>query len=329
MLLRNALPLIALLATVSCGVRPVPGEPGFSRLEDVLGWRGELRLEGEAVEALPTVAVTPAGDLVVAELGDREIRKHDGRGRLCISLHASGTESLDPLAFALWVPGDSLVGYSALGAFAFFDPAGALVRVGKTGLVPLYAGRIVDDSTVLLAGRVPGVPETSLLHLWDLRRQRVVRSFFRVPSHDPRLASAYSFSGATAMDVHGDTVAATFARADTVYLFDLAGRALEKLPIPFVNFRMLSEPPPDRRDPAEMIRWRESYSTVSQVFWAPDGTLFIQYFNMTGFEPRWGLLHMSRTGRRIFDAADPGCLRYSRTAGCCLWDPRERVAGGG
>jgi hypothetical protein len=104
--------------------------------------------------------------------------------------------------------------------------------------------------------------------------------------------------------VRGDSVAAIFARADTVYLFHLNGDALSKLRIPFVNFRHVTEPPPGRNDPTAEIRWRGSYSTVSRIYWAADGTFFVQYYNMDAFAPRWGLLHMSRSGDLLFDLVD-------------------------
>jgi hypothetical protein len=267
-----------------------------------LEWKGELHLEGVVLEVLPTVTFSNQGDLIVADLAESRIRRHDWSGRLLAFIDA--WDRFGPLACVLWIPGDSIVAYSPNGTFAIFDSTGRSVRTGRTGLSPLYAAFLVNDSTVLLAGRVAGARDTTLLHEWDLRRELVVRSFFHVPPHDPQLNAVYAYSGSTAIGVREDSIVATFARADTVYIFDTAGQLFEKIPIPFTNFRHVKEPPPVQDNIDSRRRWRASFSTVSHVFWAPDGSFFIQYFDLFLAQPRWNLLHMSRDGQLLFDAAD-------------------------
>jgi hypothetical protein len=299
--------LMALTVAASCGAQALSTKSSFSEFSDVLQWDGEFRLQhaDSLFVVLPAVTVTPTGAFIVADLVENWIRRYgpDGHVRGMMEIGDLRRGHLDPLAFAL-ESGSDVIGYSRLGGFTAFDSTGATIRDANTGLARLYAGLLANDTTVLLAGVLPGAARGPLIHVWDLRRDSIAESFFNVPLHESRLDVAYAFSGSTALAARGDSIAATFARADTLYLFRLDGQMLSKVRIPFVDFRHVAEPPPAQTDPAAFVRWRDSYSSVSQVFWAEDGTFFIQYFDMIGVEPRWGLLHMNREGDLLFDVAD-------------------------
>jgi hypothetical protein len=298
-LARLLLAQISAAITASYPIEILSQEIYPSHFDDVVIWNGNLRLQDVWIEMLPVVEISTRGEVIVAELKQRQIRKHDVTGRLLWAredILESGS-----LSGALWIPGDSVIGYSASGSFLVLDSGGVSIRSGQTGLRPLYAAQLLNDTTAVLAGRFPGTPDASLLHLWDLRRQQIIKGFFSVPSHDARLNGAYDFSGSTSVAIRGDTIAATFARADTVYLFRADGVAIEKVHIPFIRFRFADQAPPNQLDSA-FVRWRNSFSSVSQVFWAPDGSFFIQYFNMLQLETQWSLLHMTRDGRLLFDA---------------------------
>ena len=121
------------------------------------------------------------------------------------------------------------------------------------------------------------------------------------------------------MAARGDTLAAVFALTDTVYLFDVRGRLLERVPIPFLGFRRPSEPMPKLASLDEYRKWASGFSAISQVFWLADGSFLVLYFDTDGVAPRWRLHHMSRGGRRRFEILDSPQLLAASPAGGSLY----------
>lgn len=150
----------------------------------------------------------------------------------------------------------------------------------------------VNDSTITITGHSSRAGVSTLVHLWDPRRHRIRRSFFRTPAHDPKLGPVYRFSSAVDVAARSDTLALTFALSDTLYLFTTSGNVLTKLPIPFEYFRRVTRPPSLDLSPESRARWTESFSRVSHVFWANDGSFYVQYFDINRAEPQWRLVRM-------------------------------------
>jgi hypothetical protein len=278
------------------------------KVGDVVVWRSTIRLEEsrEVLNALPTVTEDRSGGLLVADLVENQIRRYTSSGHLLASFGEAGTGpgKFNYLSAAVTLASGSVFGLGTRGEFTEFSSRGAILRSGHTALERIYAAALLDDSTLVLAGWLRGSPDGPLVHLWDLRHDRFVRSLFMVPHHDRQFSAAYAFSGSVSLAVRGDTIAATFARTDTVYLFHRTGESVARIPVPFRHFRAMTVPLQVGATSETRLGWQQSFSTVSQVFWAPDLTFYVQYFDLEGLEPKWHLLHMTRAGRLLFDVVD-------------------------
>jgi len=223
---------------------------------------------------------------------------------------------------------DTAVGAVAASAFnAFdrgvvFDSAGRVERTFRMPLESLHEARPLDDTLMLLAGPLPGrdaSPERARLHVWNLADGKVIRSFFQPYVRGRAHSRAANISGLVSMDLHGDTIAATFAISDTVYFFDLNGRTLRKVPIPFRHFRPVSERrrlPRLDGDIVAVREWAGTFSFITRVFWLRDGTLLVQYQDRKGLEPHWRLLGMSGEGAPLFEAVEtPRLLQVNPATG--------------
>jgi len=279
------------------------------RINDVVTWKKQITLEeNHAVRTvLPTLTIAPNGDFLVADLREAQIRRYSPDGRL---LGRTGSEGNGPgqftkLAAAVRLPSGRIVAVDMSGRLAVFDGSGrALLQTERVLLTPLYDAGAINDTMVALVGRAPGQLNGPLVHIWNLRSNRITRSFFTVPPHPDRLDNAYAFSGWADVVVRGNTAAVVYALTDTVYFYKTDGTFLRKLPIPFQHFRRLREPLPVNGSPREQQDWRSSYSRISQLFWAPDGTIYVQYFDSVDLQPQWRLLGMNSTGQLKFDLLD-------------------------
>lgn len=275
---------------------------GRETLDDHFAWEDSLIFTDSAASAAIHAYFDPAGGFVVADGGQAQLRVYTDEARL---LWAAGRSGGGPGAFqqlraAVRTSSREVVALDNSGRLSTFDPAGKLLRTTSTGLDPAYNLWLLDDSTVLLSGRREDDERTRLLHVWDLRRNQVRTSFFQTPPHDPALDFGYEYSGwANAALLGRDTLGVVFPLSDTLYLYGTDGRELEKFALPLDHYRRLREPGPADETPEAEIRWRNSYTRISQVFRAPGRSVYVQYFNVDGLEPVWGLARFSLERSRL------------------------------
>jgi hypothetical protein len=284
---------------------------GAGALDGVIRWGRDIRLEenDDVVNVLVRMNLDPRGGFVVADEEENQIRHYDPQGRLRghKGRKGGGPGEFEYLHRALPLRSGGFLGFDTFYRGALFDSAGGVTRTFQTPVGPLHDARLVDDTLVLLAGDVPRRGPTAprpRLHLWNVQRGRLVRSFFVPPVHGRAHVLAANTAGFMATDVRHDTIAAAFALTDTVYFFGLDGRPLRKVPIPFRHFRRLSEggrlPGPNSGVVAAR-EWLASFSLISHLFWLRDGTLLVQYQDRMGAEPHWRLLRMTADGAPLFE----------------------------
>lgn len=258
----------------------------------------ELKDGNRVNTVLPILTIEPDGRFFVVDPREYQIRRYDSLGNLLtvFGRRGGGPGEFTRLIGAIPLSNGQIVAADATGRLAFFDSLGHQSRTAPSGLGLIYNFTVVNDSTLALAGRLPDGGSGPFVHIWNMNQQRIAASFFHMPPHDSDLDAAYAFSGAVDVAVRGDTVAATIALSDTVYLFTTAGRALEKLPVPSRHFRHVRRAPPDnlQEDTDARLEWSRSFSRMSKIFWAPDGSLFVQYFDIRDSDPQWSFVHMRR-----------------------------------
>jgi hypothetical protein len=255
--------------------------------------------DGDRVTSiLPVLTLEPDGRFFVVDPREHQIRRYDSLGNLLLAFgrRGEGPGEFTRLVGAAPLANGEIVAADATGRITIFDPAGRQTRTAPSGLGMIYNLALVNDSTLALAGRTPGASDGPFIHIWNLKQQRIITSFFQMPPHDRDLDAAYAFSGAVDVAIRGDTVAATIALSDTVYLFMTDGRAVDKLPMPSRQFRHVRRGPPEnlQEDTDARLEWSRSFSRMSKVFWAPDGSLYVQYFDIRESDPQWSFVHMRR-----------------------------------
>jgi hypothetical protein len=282
-------------------------------LDRVVRWGRDIRLEenDQVLNVFVYVERDPRGGFLVADPRENQIRRYDRNGRLLrhFARRGAGPGEFDFLVKALPTRSGGVLAFNAFDRGTLFDSAGRVERTFRVPLESLYQARLLDDTLVLLAGSLPQrtpSPDRARLHVWNLPRGKVVRSFFvpRVRGRGHEWAA--NVAGIVGMDVRHDTVAAVFAISDTVYFFDLNGRALRKVPIPFRHFRPVSERRrlPRQDDIVAAREWVGTFSFICSVWWLRDGNLLVQYQDRVGIEPHWRLLGMTGEGAPLFDVVE-------------------------
>jgi WD40 repeat protein len=300
---------------------PTPRTPPRSSapvpIDAVLTWTDSVPLEENdaVINVTPMVKPDGSGNFVVADAGESQVRLYRPDGTLVryFGSKGSGPEEFQHVSSALRLPSGDFLVTDMGGKVARFDSTARLLHTAQAPIGPLYGSAVINDSLVAFAGRARGQEPSALVHLWNLRTDAVIRSFFLEPPHREELSGAYRFSGFTDVQARGDTIAVLFGLSDTVYLYDLDGRETGKLKIPSKSFRPVREPMPQNASMEEFVRWTESFSAASQLFWEPDGSFLVQYFDVEGQEPQWRLVRMGRNGDHRFEVLDtPKLLAISR-----------------
>jgi hypothetical protein len=249
----------------------------------------------------------PAGGFLVADADEAQVRRYAGDGRLLtvFGRKGRGPGEFTRLTAAVRTSNNAIAAVEIDGRLSLFDESGTnLLRTWRTGLGPVYTAARLGDSAIVLAGRIGGRMETDLLHVWDVRQERVVHSFFHTPAAPRRMRGAYALAGTSGVAVRGDTIAAVFALTDSVFLHSGDGRLLESIHIPFQHFRPAVEPLPMKASLSEYREWGSKFSAISKIFWTANGDFLIQYYDTDGLNPAWRLLRMDRQGRRVFELID-------------------------
>lgn len=286
-----------------------PARPQVERKARDLRWARDVTLdETDAVMTVePHVAVDPKGGFLIADSREGQIRRYDSEGTLLAHFgrKGNGPDEFRRPNGAQRLPSGRILVLDTNGELTVLDSTGTRsIETQKTPLVPLYQGVPLDDDHVVMSGRVDGQAVTNLVHVWNLRTQTLVSSFFESPAHPEELAAAYAYAGFAAVAARNDTIAVLFALSDTLRLYSPSGEFLRSVKIPMEGFRRLRDPVPMSGPPADMQRWRASFSVASDVFWASDGTLMVQWFDVVDGEKRWQLVGFDTTGKVTVPASE-------------------------
>jgi hypothetical protein len=281
------------------------GASSNKRLEDFFTRRADLIFRDSVASPNIQVYADPHGGFVVADGGQAQIRVYTDDAELAWAAGRSGSgpQEFRQLSAAVRAPWGEILGLDSSGKLSVFDASGNFVRTVSTGLVPSFDGWLLTDSTMLISGRREGDPASPLLHVWNLRRDLITGSFFQVPPHDPAYDEAYRFSGwADAVRLGGDSVAVVFSLADSLYLYRTSGEPLGKFPLPLEHFSRVRQPGPRDGSPDAEVEWRNSYTRISHIFRSPDGSIYVQYFQLNRLEPVWGLTRFFFQDGRLIKA---------------------------
>lgn len=314
---------------VACTSLSVGASRGTAQLDEVIRWGEPLLLEDRhptVITVLPVLSFEPAGTLLISDRSEQFVRRYRQDGRLIVQFGGEGDGPAEYRAVAGAARlGERIYAADRSGKVTVSRLDGTLVGTHTLPLSPVYEIQRFDDGTLIVAGRNPNSSETPLIHLWDVERQELTASFFSVPAHPARLAGAYEYAGIPNFAVHGDTVAVSFALSDTLYRFTRSGQPLDKLPLPLRTYRRLTQPPPPPPDERAQVAWLESFSRISQIFATPNGSYLVQFFDRSGAETRWNLLHVTRSGQPQFELRDsPRLIGVSPATGQLVFkDPQS------
>jgi hypothetical protein len=103
--------------------------------------------------------------------------------------------------------------------------------------------------------------------------------------------------GFSHLAVLGDTVAASWSLADSVFLFSKSGQRLDALPLRSSFFRVPArEQPSSSASASEQAGWLASFDYIAGIWWVSPETLAIRYFELIPDESmarRWHLILFS------------------------------------
>jgi hypothetical protein len=303
----GAATLLSALAAVGC-VRATGAEqdtsgtlPGFVRIARNI----TLEERDGVINVNPRVVAERDGGFIVSDSREGQIRIYAASGKLS---HHFGRPGPGPGEFTRLVaagrlPSGDIVAADMSGRITVFDSVGSrVISTMTTPLGPLYDLAVIDSTQIALSGRLQRNAHTPLVHVWDLRGQKLVRSFFGGASPPRGYEGTYAFTGFADVAVRGDTAAVIYGLADTVYLYHVSGQLLRKLPVRSRNFRPLESPMPLRSSAKHFEAWSESFSAASRIFWGSGSRLYFEFFDQVRHEPRWSVVALdSNTGDVLFE----------------------------
>jgi hypothetical protein len=323
----------------ACGAEPKAvakrTASAFTPLDRNVVWSRTVSLEENAavVNVLIRASPDPRGGFLVSDEQEDQVRRYTPTGRLVgtFGRRGAGPREFNALNRAFRLASGDLLAIDAFSHAAIFDSAGVgLRRTFRVPVGPVKFALLVDDSLLLLGGRLTdgrkGDPDARL-HLWNLRTDRLGRSFFPVHGTTASQRFAANTAGLLGASMRGDTLAAVFALSDTIYLFDLLGRRVGAVPLRVQGIRRFDPGMrPPHMDLVSAREWFGRFSLISDVYWLHDGSFLLQYQDRVGVEPRWRLARVGRDGHPLFESTDTPYLVSVDPAGDTLWFVRPGSA---
>jgi hypothetical protein len=332
--------VLALLAGTGCD-RPSP--PKVADVEPPRQSGAVLRTlrsfdveESDAVvNVLPQLRPDPRGGFLVADLGEEQIRRYSTDGKLLwyAGRRGAGPGEFGAIAGATRLSSGEILAVDRNGRLTFFDAeARRVTRTAETRLRRITDFEVVDDSTLLIAGVGQAGDAGPRLHLWELRRNVLKRSFFAPSRHQKNQAAAV-VGGYVMTALRGDTIAATFGSSDTIYFHTLDGRDAGRVALNSEAFRRVPHAGPGRTitNPRERAEWLSAFDMVAGVDWLPDGAVLVAYQSIDASQAmrrNWHLLAQDRTGARRFESRNVSSLVLGTDpgSGTILFVPRDAEA---
>lgn len=282
----------------------------------------ELEETAAVINVEPMITLDQDGRLLVADRTEGYFRIYRDDGSLINQFGGRGGGEGEFMAPASLLPDRTgrLIALDFREKGAVYSTDGRrLERTLRTPFTSVYKAVLRDDGRLLVAGTIDNDAQLNRLHLGEIDSDsiHIIRSFMPTPV-PPELLPAAINAGIVGMAVQGDTIAATFALSDSIYIFDGNGERLESVGIPITNFRPATAPP--RGADRDRVReWVDSFTMVTELFWLPDGSFVAQYQDRTDMLPNWRFVRFDREGFSIGEVIDsPRILAGPTTAGHLL-----------
>ena len=252
----------------------------------------------------PLVFPDQDGGFLVVENGEHQVRVYSRTGELkeVFGDGAAEARSLRAPTGAARLGNKEIVATSLLSNRLTIIPAppDQPVRYSETPIRPLEGVQVLDEHQLLLTG--PDAPYAkNMLHIWDLERRGITRSFFPPPSHVD--SNVVLVLGRVHVASRGDRLAVLHSLSDTLFLYDHAGSLVSSIHVPVEEFNAPKGPLPTINSTEKRQEWANQWTLLWDVFWGEDNTLIVQWVKGRRGQATYGLVQMDTAGRRIWALA--------------------------
>lgn len=317
------MPLIFIfVASCDSGDRPALSET--ARFGDVFVPVDTIALE-EADTVINVISyVTPESDgYLIADGQEHKIRKYTRDGQLVwqTGQHGDGPGEFRNPRFLLRLKDRRLLAGQIEQRIALFDSLANHITTHTTALHRIADATVLGSGQVVVSALIDADFESPRLHLIDPHDAGIIRSMFS-PFQNTSIPDAAIIGGFARVAAFGDTIAATWSLADTVYLFNPDGERIRAVPLGSKFFKTPQlDPPPASANEIEKAQWLASFNYIGGVGWLNSTTLLVLYFELLPEEAlgrRWHVVVLNGATGESIDIRDTPEL---------LWtDPHSGIA---
>lgn len=289
---------------------------GQSKFENTVKIKQEISLEG-VIGRIPSITVDKYGNFIVINRRKGNINIYDKDGKSLITFGRKGRgpgEFSQPIA-AIRLNSGKLLIAEFQGKLSLFNSMGdSLIKVYKVELLPLTEIHQINDNKILLVGQNRSVEKQKLLHIFDLSKGRITKSFLKLPfSLQDYGGIFHSIAKLATADVKDGKIVAVLTPFTRVKIFTIKGRLLKSIDLVFEHFKKIKNV--NLLSPRELDEFITTFSMISNIFWFHDNTFLVDYYRLTEFERYKGfvsennLVKVKNDGRILFELIDVPDLR--------------------
>lgn len=301
-----------------------------AEFEDVFEWVEPVELQGTeaAVAFRPRVTADPLGGWLVFDPPEGQVRLHDSAGRLktYFGRKGPGPGEFTNIASVLRTESGDLLTVDRSGRFARWSADGSkMLDEFQAFLYPITsAAWIGRDSLLVLTLPVyeRGVTSGPILHIADLSRRTVVRSFYEpaIPLNARTAWATFLGGGIAATD---DVMGITLPLLDSLLLVTSATGPVARVPLGI--HAKNAEMPDGHSDPETFMEWASQIKVVGSVRAVTDHWL-VPLLSVGKSEDGVDLLVVPRGGgNAVVVRRAPILVGTDRTADYIVFDDPTRL----
>lgn len=264
-------------------------------------------------DEITTINLDKRGNFICTYLKSANVNVYDNNGNLLINYGRKGkgpADFLHPLSTIRLTSG-KLTTIEFQGKISIFNANGdSLIKVHNMKILPLWEVHQIDKNRILLVGRKRIDNQIKLLHIFDLSKESIIKSFLELPFSLQDYGGVFhSIARVATADVKGGNIVAMISTKPKIELFDNNGDFIQSIDVKANNFKKIKKVK-KKLTRREIDKYITSFSLVSNIFWLNNENFLINYFQTTEFESRnnftqqYSLAYVHANGNIQFDLSN-------------------------
>lgn len=283
--------------------------------------------------SIPLLYVDVNENIIGTQTQQGTIKIFDNNGNL---IHTYGKKGRGPGDFmyptsTIRLNSGNLLTADFLGKLSLFNPTGdSLIRVYKIKLMPITQLKQINDKKVVIVGRNRAAKKPKLLHIFNLSKGTITKSFLDSPFliQENKYAGIFStFANLATIDVKDGKIAVMLVPFPSIKIYTDEGIYIKTIDLSLKNFKRVKKIDKSHLTTEEFNTYLTTFSVINNIFWLNDNSFLLDYYRFIKYSRSGNrktihhLVKISANGHVIFELKNTPRLTGAKRGYLYFSDP--------